>query len=65
MQCYTTGGFELIRISAVDKAGKTIMDELVKPKHTVLDLNSRFRYAFMLDGSPIFRFFYLILLPHN
>ncbi|KAG0355857.1 RNA exonuclease 3 [Gamsiella multidivaricata] len=40
--CYTTGGFELIRISVVDIAGKPIMDELVKPKQEVLDLNSRF-----------------------
>ncbi|KAF8965512.1 RNA exonuclease 3 [Entomortierella lignicola] len=40
--CYTTGGFELIRISVVDNTGKPIMDELVKPKYPVLDLNSRF-----------------------
>ncbi|KAG0231834.1 hypothetical protein B0O80DRAFT_462450 [Mortierella sp. GBAus27b] len=49
--CYTTGGFELIRISAIDKSGKTIMDELVKPKHNVLDLNSRFSGITSLDGA--------------
>ncbi|KAK3807299.1 MAG: hypothetical protein J3Q66DRAFT_357193 [Benniella sp.] len=49
--CYTTGGFELIRISAVDKTGKTIMDELVKPKHTVLDLNSRFSGITSLENA--------------
>ncbi|KAF9152537.1 RNA exonuclease 3, partial [Mortierella sp. AD010] len=49
--CYTTGGFELIRISVIDKTGKPIMDELVKPKNTVLDLNSRFSGITSLDGA--------------
>ncbi|KAF9111453.1 hypothetical protein BGX27_004933 [Mortierella sp. AM989] len=44
-------GFELIRISVVDKTGKTIMDELVKPKNTVLDLNSRFSGITSIDGA--------------
>ncbi|KAF9349603.1 RNA exonuclease 3 [Mortierella sp. AD094] len=43
------GGFELIRISVIDKTGKPIMDELVKPKNTVLDLNSRFSGITSLD----------------
>ena len=47
IQCYTTGGFEMIRISVVDYKGTTILDELVKPKHEILDLNSRFRYVQM------------------
>ncbi|KAG0247868.1 RNA exonuclease 3 [Mortierella polycephala] len=40
--CYTAGGFEMIRISVVDYKGTPILDELVKPKHEILDLNSRF-----------------------
>ncbi|KAF9997285.1 RNA exonuclease 3, partial [Entomortierella chlamydospora] len=50
-KCYTTGGFELIRISVIDKTGKPIMDELVKPKNIVLDLNSRFSGITSLDGA--------------
>ncbi|KAI1295145.1 RNA exonuclease 3 [Mortierella claussenii] len=49
--CYTAGGFELIRISVIDKAGKPVLDELVKPKHTVLDLNSRFSGITSLEGT--------------
>ncbi|KAG0208366.1 RNA exonuclease 3 [Mortierella sp. GBA30] len=49
--CYTTGGFELARISVVGKDGKTIMDELVKPKHKILDLNSRYSGILSLEGA--------------
>ncbi|KAG0330274.1 RNA exonuclease 3 [Podila humilis] len=49
--CYTAGGFELIRISAVGHDGKTILDELVKPKHEIFDLNSRFSGITSLDGA--------------
>ncbi|KAI8603586.1 hypothetical protein EDD21DRAFT_368710 [Dissophora ornata] len=48
---YTTGGFELIRLTFVDKAGTPIMDELVKPSHNVLDLNSRFSGIVSLEGA--------------
>ncbi|KAG0370002.1 RNA exonuclease 3 [Mortierella sp. AD032] len=51
--CYTTGGFELIRISVVDKLGKIIMDELVKPGHPVLDLNSRFSGITSLEDAQL------------
>ncbi|KAF9910065.1 RNA exonuclease 3 [Linnemannia zychae] len=51
--CYTTGGFELIRISVVDKLGKVIMDELVKPGHPVLDMNSRFSGITSLENAKL------------
>ncbi|KAK3818175.1 MAG: ribonuclease H-like domain-containing protein [Linnemannia gamsii] len=51
--CYTTGGFELIRITVVDKLGKVIMDELVKPGHPVLDLNSRFSGITSLEDAQL------------
>ncbi|KAI9329264.1 hypothetical protein BDR26DRAFT_872696, partial [Obelidium mucronatum] len=43
---YTTGGMELTRVTVVDVVGggvgggKVLLDELVKPQFTVLDLNS-------------------------
>ncbi|KFH62736.1 hypothetical protein MVEG_11263 [Podila verticillata NRRL 6337] len=49
--CYTAGGFELIRISATDQDGKTILDELVRPKHEIFDLNSRFSGITSIDGA--------------
>ncbi|KAF9934727.1 RNA exonuclease 3 [Linnemannia zychae] len=51
--CYTTGGFELVRISVVDKLGKVIMDELVKPNHQVLDMNTRFSGITSLDAARL------------
>ncbi|KAG0290725.1 RNA exonuclease 3 [Linnemannia gamsii] len=51
--CYTTGGFEMIRISVVDKLGKPIMDELVKPHNPVLDMNSRFSGITSLDDAKL------------
>ncbi|KAF9989623.1 RNA exonuclease 3 [Mortierella antarctica] len=49
--CYTTGGFELARISVVGQDGKTIMDELVKPKNAIVDLNSRYSGIMSLEGA--------------
>ncbi|KAF9426255.1 RNA exonuclease 3 [Podila epigama] len=49
--CYTSGGFELIRISAIDKDGKVILDELVRPKHEIWDLNSRFSGITSIDNA--------------
>ncbi|KAF9950329.1 RNA exonuclease 3 [Mortierella alpina] len=49
--CYTTGGFELARISVVGQDGKTIMDELVKPKNTIVDLNSRYSGIMSLEDA--------------
>lgn len=43
----------MIRISVVDKLGKPIMDELVKPRHPVLDMNSRFSGITSLDGAKL------------
>lgn len=40
---YTTRGFELLRISAVDfMTGRDVFDVLVKPKGIVIDLNTRY-----------------------
>ncbi|KAI8596484.1 hypothetical protein EDD21DRAFT_312074, partial [Dissophora ornata] len=50
-QGYTTGCFKFIRLTVVDKAGTPIMDELVKPSHNVLDLNSRFNGIISLEGA--------------
>ncbi|KAF9963706.1 RNA exonuclease 3 [Mortierella alpina] len=49
--CYTTGGFELARISVVGQDGRTIMDELVKPKNAIVDLNSRYSGIMSLEGA--------------
>ncbi|KAF9938556.1 hypothetical protein BGZ67_010705 [Mortierella alpina] len=45
------GGFELARISVVGQDGKTIMDELVKPKNAIVDLNSRYSGIMSLEGA--------------
>ena len=47
---YTTMGMEVIRISAVDYHRNVLMDELVKPKGDILDLNTRFSGVHSLDG---------------
>ncbi|KNE68862.1 hypothetical protein AMAG_13502 [Allomyces macrogynus ATCC 38327] len=49
--CYTTHGFELCRITAVDAQGATVLDELVKPMGTVLDLNTKYSGIESLDGA--------------
>ncbi|KAG0267458.1 RNA exonuclease 3 [Actinomortierella ambigua] len=49
--CYTAGGFEMVRISVVGGDGQTILDELVKPKHPVIDLNTRFSGIKSLDDA--------------
>ena len=39
---YTTKGFELLRLTCVDWAGKVVLDTIVKPDGDVIDFNSRF-----------------------
>ncbi|KAK9722279.1 RNA exonuclease 3 [Basidiobolus ranarum] len=40
--CYTTGGFELTRLTVIDACLKNILDELIVPYHSIVDLNTRF-----------------------
>ncbi|RWS17084.1 RNA exonuclease 1-like protein [Dinothrombium tinctorium] len=40
--CYTTIGLELTRVSVIDHNCKTVYESLVKPKHTILDYNTKF-----------------------
>ncbi|KAJ3374818.1 RNA exonuclease 3 [Allomyces arbusculus] len=49
--CYTTHGFELCRITAVDAQGADVLDELVKPMGSVLDLNTKYSGIESLDGA--------------
>jgi len=39
---YTTFGVELGRATLVDERGRVALDALVRPRHTLLDCNSRF-----------------------
>ncbi|CAM0137320.1 unnamed protein product [Umbelopsis sp. WA50703] len=48
---YTTGGLELVRISAIDEHNETVLDELVLPEHMVIDLNSRYSGIHTLQGA--------------
>ena len=40
--CYTTLGFELVKITLVDYMGKIVYEKLVKPKNQVLNFNTNF-----------------------
>ena len=42
LQCYTTVGLELARVTAVDMQCKTVFDTLVRPAHPIVDYNTRF-----------------------
>lgn len=42
LQCYTTAGMELTRITVVDTDLKTVYESFVKPANRVLDYNTRF-----------------------
>ncbi|KAJ3303977.1 RNA exonuclease 3 [Kappamyces sp. JEL0829] len=39
---YTTGGLELVRCTALDWYGETVLDRIIKPSNPVLDFNTRF-----------------------
>ena len=39
---YTTGGFEMLRFTAIDWSACVILDEIIMPLHPVLDYNTRF-----------------------
>lgn len=38
---YTTAGMSLARLTVLDESGKVIMDQHVKPRAAILDLNTR------------------------
>lgn len=42
LQCYTTIGFELIRVTVLDFEGQIVYEELVKPTGIVLDYNTEY-----------------------
>ncbi|ORY03621.1 ribonuclease H-like protein [Basidiobolus meristosporus CBS 931.73] len=63
--CYTTGGFELTRLTVIDAQLKSVLDELVIPYHSIIDLNTRFsgihdlstaKYDFEQIRSRLFRY---------
>uniref|UniRef100_A0A1X7UNJ8 C3H1-type domain-containing protein n=2 Tax=Amphimedon queenslandica TaxID=400682 RepID=A0A1X7UNJ8_AMPQE len=40
--CYTTAGLELTRVTVIDWKLDTVYDAIVKPKHPIVDYNTRF-----------------------
>lgn len=51
---FTSHGFELLRISAIDfLTGKDVLDILVKPKGIVIDLNTRYSGVARIEPSAV------------
>ncbi|KAI8886635.1 hypothetical protein K501DRAFT_321796 [Backusella circina FSU 941] len=48
---YTTGGMELIRLTAVDEGMNVLVDELVLPMNMIIDLNSAYSGVNTLEGA--------------
>lgn len=48
---YTTGGMELIRLTAVDEKMNVLVDELVLPTNMIIDLNSTYSGVNTLEGA--------------
>ena len=42
LQCYTTVGLALARVTVVDRLCDTVYDTLVRPPHPIVDYNTRF-----------------------
>lgn len=40
--CYTASGLELARVTLLDEAGATLLDELVRPDEPIVDYNTRY-----------------------
>ena len=39
--CYTTAGLQLTRVSVVDMALRPVFESLVRPRHPIVDYNTR------------------------
>lgn len=51
---FTTRGFELLRISAIEfLTGKDVLDVLVRPKGTVIDLNTRYSGVARIEPTAV------------
>ncbi|KAI8822636.1 uncharacterized protein EV422DRAFT_408032 [Fimicolochytrium jonesii] len=48
---YTVGGMELTRVTVVDYGGESLLDELVRTKFPVLDLNTKWSGVTSLDDA--------------
>ncbi|ORZ39936.1 ribonuclease H-like domain-containing protein, partial [Catenaria anguillulae PL171] len=49
--CYTSLGMEVCRVTVIDQWKRKIIDELVKPKGIVRDLNTRYSGIKSLEGA--------------
>lgn len=58
--CYTTVGLQLTRVSVVDMHLEPVYETLVKPSHTIVDYNTRYRPTVQGDSDDsdcsVFRF---------
>ncbi len=49
--CYTTAGLELTRVSVIDMNCKPVYEKLIKPSHTIVDYNTRYRIYCKTNGT--------------
>lgn len=51
LQCYTTQGLELVRVTVVNSSLQVVFDTFVKPDNDVIDYNTRWDVAVNLNGQ--------------